>query len=97
MLVTNLYGSVPSSNALLTVNPPPSCDPPPGGLVSWWRAEGNAADSQGTNNGVLQGGASFASGKVGQAFSLDGTNGYVQIPASASLNVGLSNGLTIEG
>jgi len=36
MVVTNLYGSAISSNAVLTVNLPPPCTPAPSGLVSWW-------------------------------------------------------------
>jgi hypothetical protein len=60
------------------VMPPPPCDPPPSGLVSWWKGEGNATDSVGTNNGALSpSGASYAPGLVGQAFRFDGTNGYV--------------------
>jgi hypothetical protein len=47
-------------------------------LVSLWKAEGNANDSAGTNNGTLQSGATFAPGKFGQAFSFDGVNAYVQ-------------------
>ena len=62
-----------------------SCTPPPAGLVAWWPAEGNANDIVGGNNGILQGGATFASGEVGLGFRLDGTNGYVQIPDSAAL------------
>jgi hypothetical protein len=95
VLVTNLYGSIPSSNAVLTVNPP-SCDPAPSGLVSWWPAEDNANDIVGTNNGILEGGASFGPGEVGQAFSFNNTNADVRIPASASLNVGTNNGFTVE-
>jgi len=34
--------------------------PVPAGLISWWRAEGNALDSLGTNHGVLTNGAAFA-------------------------------------
>ena len=44
VLVTNAYGAILSSNAVLTVNPPPPCDPPPSGLVDWWPGEGNAND-----------------------------------------------------
>ncbi|HEV2949418.1 MAG TPA: LamG-like jellyroll fold domain-containing protein, partial [Gemmataceae bacterium] len=47
-------------------------------LVSLWKAEGNANDSAGGNNGTLQSGATFAPGKFGQAFSFDGVNSYVQ-------------------
>jgi hypothetical protein len=55
------------------------------GIISWWRAENDAMDAAGTNNGVLTNGATFAAGKVGQGFFLDGTNSYVVIPDSPSL------------
>ena len=95
LVVSNAFGMTNSSNAVLTVNVP-NCDPPAAGLVSWWAAEGNAADSFGTNNGTLVGGVGFTSGVVGQAFSFDGATGYVSIPASPSLNIGTNQGLTIE-
>ena len=58
----------------------------PSGLIAWWPGEGNANDLAGANNGALLGGATAtAPGKVGQAFSFDGTNGYVSIPDSPIL------------
>ena len=78
------------------VTQPPTCAAPPAGLVSWWRGEGAASDSAGTNSGVLEGGVTYAAGEVGQAFRFNGTNADVRLPASASLNVGLSAGFTIE-
>jgi hypothetical protein len=60
----------------------------PSGLVSWWPAEGNANDIYGSNHGTLNG-ASFASGKVGQAFSFSprATSGdSVLVLNDASLN-----------
>jgi len=68
-----------SASATLTVNPPPPCTNPPPGLLSWWRAEGNALDQQGGNNGALINGAGFASGESGSAFNLDGANQYVLV------------------
>jgi subtilase family serine protease len=94
--VTNAYGSAVSSNATLTVSLAPPCDSPPSGLVSWWQAEGNANDSFGTNNGVLEGGLGFAPGEVGLAFFFNNTNDDAKIPASQSLNVGTGNGFTLE-
>ena len=73
-----------------------NCAPPPAGLVSWWAAEGDASDVLGANNGLIQGGVGFAKGKVGMAFNFDGSSAYVNIPASASLDVGAGGGLTIE-
>ena len=66
----------------------PQCTPPPSGLVSWWSGDSHPFDLVGLNNGTLQGGATYAAGKVGQAFSLDGVNDYVQIVAPAGLPVG---------
>ena len=93
--VSNSAGSTNSSDASLTVNLPPSCTPPPSGLVSWWAAEGNADDSFGTNNGTLVGGStSFTNGEVGEAFDFDGVGGTVIVADSSSLR--LTNRLTIE-
>jgi hypothetical protein len=56
------------------------------GIISWWRAENNALDSAGTNNGTLTNGATYAPGEVGQSFLLDGIDDYVLIPDSPSLH-----------
>jgi len=68
---------------------------PADGLVSWWRADGNARDVTGRNNGILEGKIRFAPGKVGQAFFFGNTNAEVRIPASSSLDVGASGGFTL--
>ena len=65
-----------------------------GDLVSYWRGEGNACDSADGNHGARVGGTTFAAGKVGQAFSLDGFNDYVEVPESANLH---SNEQTVKG
>jgi len=39
--------------AVLTVNPAGLCVSAPSGLVSWWRANANALDQAGTNNGTF--------------------------------------------
>jgi hypothetical protein len=59
--------------------------PIPAGAVGWWRAEGNAQDSVGANHGALRNGAGFSPGQVGQAFSLDGSTGFVEIPDALAL------------
>lgn len=64
-----------------------SCVLPPDDLVSWWPGEGNANDIADANNGTLQGGATFATGRVGQAFSFDGNGDFVQVPDSANLDI----------
>src|SRR5689334_8814675 len=73
-----------------------ACVSPPSGLVGWWAGEGNAADLQGTNNGAVQNGVAFASGKVGQAFSFDGVDDYVLVPDSPGLNFGTNAPMTVE-
>src|SRR5690349_4825346 len=72
-----------------------NCDPAPTNLVSWWPAEGTANDSVGNNNGTLQNGAGFAPGIVGQAFTFNGTNQWVDVTNSPALNP--TNSFTIEG
>ncbi|HLL74203.1 MAG TPA: carboxypeptidase regulatory-like domain-containing protein, partial [Pyrinomonadaceae bacterium] len=62
-----------------------SCAPPPANGVVWYRAEGDANDSIGTNHGTPQNGATFAPGFVGQAFSFDGVDDFVEVPNSAAL------------
>ena len=85
----------PEFQCQLTVTP---CDPLPLGIVAWWPAEGNAYDIIGGNNGILENGAGFTNGEVGQAFNFNGFNQYVLVYAvSSNLNVGLGSGLTIEG
>ena len=56
------------------------CVAPPSGMTNWWPADGNAFDIIGGNHGTLQNNAGFAAGEVGQAFSLDGANGFVLVP-----------------
>jgi hypothetical protein len=87
VVVSNPYGSATSSNAVLTVNNAPVCDPPPSGLVSWWRAEGNAVDAIGTNDGALSGNVAYAPGEVGQGFLFDGAGSYVQLGNPAGLQL----------
>lgn len=63
-------------------------------LVSVWHANGNAYDSMGNNNGLLEGGVTFAPGKFGQAFKFNGIDGSVVVPNSSSLN--LKNSWTLS-
>jgi hypothetical protein len=56
----------------------------------------NAADLITGNSGILSNGVSFALGKVGTAFSFNGTAAHVKILASTNLNIGQSGALTAE-
>jgi hypothetical protein len=92
-----LLGAIISATIALTASADlTNCAPAPPGLVGWWAGEDSAQDNLGTNNGALHGGTGFVAGEVGQAFSFDGSTGYVEMPASASLNVGAGAGLTFE-
>jgi len=84
-----LHGTLPKSLALLLVVWA-ACT---GSLalaqtpISWWAGDGNAIDSISGNNGVLNGGVSYAFGNVDQAFSFNGTDGVVLIPDVNNLKI----------
>ena len=71
-----------------------TCTSPPSGMVSWWPGDGNYTDIIGGYDGTAVGGVSFAPGEVGQAFSFDGTTGFVQVPSNAALQP--PNALTLD-
>jgi hypothetical protein len=85
-IVSNNFGSATSSVALLSVTNP-ACFPTPTGLVGWWQAEGSAVDAISGNSGGLVGDASFALGKVGQAFALDGNGDGILLNNVAGLQL----------
>jgi len=62
------------------------CLLPPTGLVGWWPGDGNSNDIQLGSNGTLMSGASFLPGLIGQAFSFDGINAFVDVPDTAALH-----------
>jgi len=63
------------------------CVPPPSGLVSWWRGEGNAYDLVGGNTGIPSNGVSYVSGEVGQAFNFDADHAMVVIGNPTNLQL----------
>jgi len=67
---------------------------PPPGLIGWWRAENNGADSINTNVVFLSPGTTFTNGFVGAAFAFDGANDIAYVTASAFASV--SNDFTME-
>ncbi len=86
VVVTNAYGSLRSSNALLTVNPP-ATNASPSGLISLWSGDGSAEDSPGGNNGTALGGAAYLAGQHEQAFLFNGAVGNcIRIPYAANLS-----------
>ncbi len=58
--------------------------------LAFWRGEGDVRDEVGPQLGALKGGATFAPGLVGQAFSFDGQGSYVDLPAAVG-NLGTSD------
>ncbi len=55
----------------------PVCDPPPANLVSWWPGNVDASDIVGHYSGTPTGGVSFTPGEVRNAFTFDGSSGYL--------------------
>ena len=66
------------------------------GIAAWWRGESNAVDLVNGNTGTPSGGITYVAGEVGNAFKFNGTDGYIPVPASSSLNIGTGSGITIE-
>jgi hypothetical protein len=65
------------------------CTVAPSNLLSWWPGDGDANDFTllGGNNGTLENGATFTSGRVNQAFSFDGIDQYVDAGNRTNLAV----------
>jgi hypothetical protein len=58
-------------------------------LVSVYNGESNSNDSFGGNNGIERGGLTYTTGKIGNAFNLNGTTSYVDM--GDVLDVGTSS------
>jgi len=54
-----------------------TCATPWTGLISFWPGDGNADDVRGGHDGSEQNGLSYVAGRVGQAFSFDGSDDLV--------------------
>ena len=66
---------------------PPAPTAAPGGMVSWWSADGHSLDIMGSNHGTLTGDATYTGGMVEQAFAFDGSGDFVVVPDDPSLNI----------
>ena len=70
-------GSCPAScSSSCTVN---SCSTLLNGLVSYWKLDGSAADSVGSNNGTLSGSPTWTTGKINGALSFSGSSQYADM------------------
>ncbi len=73
----------------------PSSLPKPLDLIGWWPGDGNANDIRGGSNGTLTNGTTSATGLVGQAFSFDGIDDYVDVPDTATLHA-ITTAVTVD-
>ena len=74
-----------------------TCTPPAPNMVSWWPGDGNANDIQGSNNGTLEGEATFSAGKVGQAFKFNGNQSDgINLGDVASFNFSPTDSFSVE-
>jgi hypothetical protein len=72
----------------------PGCVGPFSGVKAFWRAEVNANDTAGVNNGIVHN-ATYASARGGTVFKFDGDGDYIEVPNHPSLM--LLNQFTVEG
>jgi Concanavalin A-like lectin/glucanases superfamily len=56
-----------------------SCTTASPNLVGWWKGDDSAVDQTQTANGIEHGSVAYASGRVGDAFNLNGSS-YVEVP-----------------
>lgn len=67
----------------------------PANIAAWYPGDGNTNDLQAGNTATLQGGAGFANGKVGQAFSVNATS-YVTAPSTPANDPTGATGASME-
>ena len=89
LTASNSYAKIPSSAAILSVvgslaNAANSVIDP-SNIVNWWTGDANGYDIYGTNNSIPTGGTIYTNGKVGLAFRLDGTTGYLPISGGTEI------------
>src|SRR5438093_2594421 len=74
----------------------PPCAAPPTGNVGWWPFDSDTHDEVSGTSGVSIGSPIFTNGLVGQAIFLNGAGAAVRIPATTAINLGASDGLSME-
>jgi RHS repeat-associated protein len=69
----------------------------PNGLAAWLPGNGTTEDVLSGNEGLLASGTSYVEGKVAGAFQFDGTNDFLQLPATTDSDLSASAaGFTLE-
>lgn len=85
-LMIHVDGTTDENRITVRSHTPLNCTTPPSGMVSWWDGEGSGEDIIDVmNSATLKNGATFSSGKVGQAFSFDGIDDYAEVAPTPDL------------
>ena len=74
-----------SDDLTILLNRTGVCLDSPSGLISRWSGDGHPFDLVGANNGTMMNTATYATGRVGRAFSLDGDDDFVQVVSPTNL------------
>jgi N-acyl-D-amino-acid deacylase len=89
VVACNRFGAVTSFVALLTLSGSSQTNCAvcaPAGLISWWPCDGDTSDRVGTNSAVLENGATFGPGEVGEAVFFDGATGYLLVNGAQNIS-----------
>jgi hypothetical protein len=90
------YTDVSASGTNYRMPISPECAAPPAALTSWWPGDNNTRDIRGTNNGVLENGATYTGGRVGQAFNFPTAGARVRVPHAAVLDFSPTQDYTVD-
>lgn len=74
-------------NSVIQVTPSQVLPSSVSGVIGWWPADVGAIDVAKGHNGTLKGGAVNGPGLINQAFVLNGSSAYIDVPDATSLNV----------
>lgn len=86
VVVTNAFGAVTSSIAVLAVGTT-RCMSLPEGIISWWSADDNTSDKVGYNNGAVLGDVAYSTGRIGKAFVAGNSASGVRVANDPALRV----------
>ena len=88
--------SATNTRTVLVVAAAAACDATPNGVTAWWKGASNTVDVVGADNGTLAGGASYAPGLVGTAFSFSGSGAAIAIPYAPAIDLSALYNWSIE-